>query len=132
MNIIITRRRYSKYGVDGTLNINGQHVCDTCEHPDKYLPTGTYRVIIERNKELRRKVPYLQAVTSEAALRGGIDGTPFIRIGNGPFKLLDGSIIVGKSPIAGLLIHSADHFNRLIDRLDKAQNRGDNITLTIK
>lgn len=119
MNIIITRHRYSKYGVDGTLSINGQHVCDTCEHPDKYLPTSDYHVSIAHNKPLRRKVPTLP--------NGAI-----ICIGNGPFKLLDGSIIVGKRPLAGLLIHSAAHFNRLIDRLDKAQNRGDNITLTIK
>lgn len=118
MNIIITRHRYSKYGVDGTLSINGQHVCDTCEHPDKYLPTGTYPITIIHNKTLRRKVPTFP--------NGAI-----IKIGNGPFKLLDGSIIVGKSPLAGLIIHSADHFNRLIDRLDKAQNRGDKITLTI-
>ena len=128
MNITITRRRYSKYGVDGTLSINGQRVCDTCEHPNKYLTPGTYRVLIERNKELRRKVPYLRPLEPS----GTHLKAPFIRIGNGPFKLLDGSIIVGESPLAGLLIHSSDHFNRLIDRLDKAQNRGDQITLVIE
>lgn len=134
MNITITRHRYSKYGVDSTLSINGQRVCDTCEHPDKYLTTGTYRVIIERNKELRRKVPYLLPVETSETLKPFETPTnaPFIRIGNGPFKLLDGSIIVGKSPLTGLLIHSAEHFNRLIDRLDKAKNRGDQITLTIQ
>lgn len=119
MKIIITRRRYSKYGVDGTLSIGGQRVCDTCEHPANHLVCGTYPVTIIHNKALRRKLPTLP-------------GGSVIKTGDGPFKLLDGSIIVGDYHLRGVVIHSAFHFNRLIDRLDKAQNRGEPITLTIQ
>lgn len=119
ITISITRHCYSKYGVDGKLSIDGQPVCDSCEHPHNYIPPGTYSIRIAHNKALHRKVPTLP--------NGAI-----VRIGNGPFSLHDGSIIIGKSLFEGVLIDSAFHFNRLIDRLDKAQNRGDKITLTIE
>ena len=57
---------------------------------------------------------------------------PQIKIGNGVYNRTDGSIIIGERVVWGALIHSAEHFNRLIDRLDKAQNRGELITVTIK
>ena len=56
---------------------------------------------------------------------------PQIKIGNGVYNRTDGSIIIGERIVWGALKHSAEHFNRLIDRLDKAQNRGDLITVTI-
>ena len=131
MNITITRHSYSKYGVDGTLSINGVYVCDTCEHPAKFLAPGTYRVVIGHNKELRRKVPYLLQHTTEGTSEKEL-AAPFIKIGNGPFRLLDGSIIVGKSHLEGVLVRSAEQFCRLIDRLDKAQNRNEQIMLSIQ
>ena len=57
---------------------------------------------------------------------------PQIKIGNGVYNRTDGSIIIGERVVWGALIHSAEHFNRLIDRLDKAQNRGELITVTIE
>jgi len=119
MEIVIFRHRYTRYGVDGILSINGRIVCATCEHPSKYLPPGTYEVVVAHNKKLRRKVPTLP--------NGAI-----IRIGNGPFKLRDGSILVGQTKAAGMVVNSAPYFNRIIDRLDKAQSRGAEITLSIQ
>ena len=58
-------------------------------------------------------------------------GLPFIGIGNGPFRLTDGSIIVGQRLLAGVLIHSHDIFGKLIDRLDKERYRSRPILLTI-
>lgn len=127
MEIIINRHHYSRFGIDGTLSINNQYVCDTCEHPDKHIATGNYDVCIAHNKELRRKVPYL--TSCEAPGNRGIP--PFLRTGNGPFKLRDGSIIVGKHHTTGVLINSAKCFNRIIDRLDKAQSRKEKIELRI-
>lgn len=128
MDININRHHYSKYGIDGTLSINDQYVCDTCEHPDRHIAAGHYDVCIAHNGELRRKVPYL--ISCEASGNGALP--PFLRIGNGPFKLRDGSIIVGKHHITGVLINSAKCFNRIIDRLDKAQSRKEKIELHIK
>ena len=43
MNIIIYRRRFTRWGVDGTLVIKGVKVCNTVEHPKHLLPPGDTR-----------------------------------------------------------------------------------------
>lgn len=125
MNIIIKRNRYSQYGVDGQLKINGTVVCDTCEHPYFYLPRGTYFVGFGYNRKRRRKLPTI--VTT-----GVRQGLPTIGIGNGPFLLTDGSIIVGHRMQSGVLTDSSAVLTRLFDRLDKAAHRGQEIRLTIQ
>lgn len=135
MKIDITRNHHSRYGVDGTLSINNRRVCNTCEHPVCHLATGEYKVIIARKKELCRKVPYIiRTGTSDTdgLTPDRLEHVPFIRIGNGPFRLQDGSIIVGQHLMTGVLRHSTESFRKLIDRLDKAQNSGKSITLVIK
>ena len=104
MKIDIERHQYSRYGVDGTLRINNRRVCNTCEHPAKHLATGEYQVVIVRNKELCRKVPYIIRTGKSGAYnytQDNMEHTPFIRIANGPFRLHDGSIIVGQRHMAG-------------------------------
>ena len=135
MKIDIERHQHSRYGVDGTLRINNRRVCNTCEHPVKHLATGEYQVVIKRNKELCRKVPYIIFTGTNGTdylTQDSMAHPPFIRIGNGPFRLHDGSIIVGQRLMTGVICRSAKSFNRLIDRLDKAQNRGERIRLIIK
>lgn len=126
MNIFINRRAHTRYGVDGQLSINGSVICDTCEHPHLHLPEGMYRVEIRHNRRLRRKVPTLMA---DDVRRSAF---PIIGIGNGPFLLTDGSIIVGHRLMKGVLTHSSAVFAHLIDRLDKVANRRENITLIIQ
>ena len=46
MNIIIYRRRFSRWGVDGTLVIKGVKVCNTLEHPERLLPAGEYKIAL--------------------------------------------------------------------------------------
>lgn len=134
MNIIIQRHSYSRYGIDGTLNISLQQVCHTCEHPHHYLPEGRYKVVVATEKKMRRMVPFILMPDQQKPT----PQSPHIKIGNGPFLLLDGSIIIGErvvegnTYVMGLLAHSGYYFDRLIDRLDKAQNRGEDIWLTIK
>jgi len=133
MNIQITRHRHSRFGVDGTLSINGQYVCDTCEHPTQYITPGSYLVWIAYNVGLRRKAPYLLPSHADVPpTMGELKMSPLIRIGNGPFRLHRGSLLIGKTHQTGVILQSADTFARLIDRLDKAQNRGDLITVTIR
>ena len=40
MHITIFRRRFTPWGVDGTMVINGEIICGTVEHPINYLPVG--------------------------------------------------------------------------------------------
>lgn len=56
---------------------------------------------------------------------------PQIKIGNGVYNRTDGSIIIGEYLAPGCMKHPIEYFNRLIDRLDKCQNRKEPITLTI-
>mgnify|MGYP004584278873 CR=1 FL=1 len=42
MYIHIFRRRFTPWGVDGTMVINGVIICGTVEHPKNYLPAGDY------------------------------------------------------------------------------------------
>ena len=42
MNITIFRRRFTPWGVDGTMVINGVIVSGTVEHPYNYLSAGDY------------------------------------------------------------------------------------------
>mgnify|MGYP006885936635 FL=1 len=44
MNITIFRRRFTPWGVDGTLVINGVYFTGTVEHPKKFLPAGRYKI----------------------------------------------------------------------------------------
>ncbi len=44
MNITLFRRRFTPWGVDGTLAINGVFFTGTVEHPKKFLSAGRYKI----------------------------------------------------------------------------------------
>ena len=44
MHITIFRRRFTPWGVDGTMVINGVFFTGTVEHPKKFLPAGRYKI----------------------------------------------------------------------------------------
>ncbi len=44
MNIVIFRRRFTPWSVDGTLVINGVFFSGTVEHPKKFLSAGRYKI----------------------------------------------------------------------------------------
>lgn len=118
MLIEIKRYRYSPCGVDGKLIINGRTICTTLEHPRNYLPAGSYPLELEIDMKLCRRLPTMPS--------GAV-----IRPGNGPFTLKDGSIIVGKEYIPGLVIKSAQTFERLYNRIDKNMKRHKGVVLMI-
>lgn len=140
-------RYNSKCGaLNGTLYIGDQRVCDTCENDHYHLCTGTYHVSITHCQQYHRKMPVISIRDEPMTARchhcrkHPIDSQhanlpyycPLIKIGNGVAHRTDGSIIIGDQLLMGVVVNSADHFNRLIDRLDKAAQRGEEITLTIK
>ena len=154
MHIEINRNARHGQAIDGTLRINGAHVCHTAENTLAALPRGTWPLLIHTCRRYRRKMPLV--ITQDTTRSGWTldlmarcnacrpteippnNNTrlplrcPMLKPGNGVHRRTDGSIIVGKPAEAiGCLLHPERHFNRLIDRLDKAQNRGETITLTI-
>lgn len=144
MNIILHRTRTHNGSSDGTLAISGQHVCDCSEFAGSCLPLGTYPIVVSRCKQYNRKMP-LVLMSGGAMpdcsrcpkLRGVSLNSrmpvvcPMLKPGNGVNKRNDGSIIVGERLCQGVMLHPAVSFNRLIDRLDKAQLRGEPIELTV-
>lgn len=142
MRIVLTRTKVSAKATDGVITIDGIRVADCAEHTPSMLPRGTYGVRIDRCTQYRRKMPVIciehqascihckkrQILSTHAVLPVYC---PMIKIGNGVFNRTDGSIIIGDRYLNGIVLHSAPYYDRLIDRLDKAQNRGEQITLTI-
>ena len=96
-NIQLTLRRFlhTRYGTEGMLSMHAHHVCHTVEHPIHHLPPGDYKVILLTHPHLRRKVPCLLPLKADTNQVHSPIGLPFIGIGNGPYRLTDGSIIVG-------------------------------------
>ena len=142
MKIEIKRLCRSRYAIDGELKISGMKVCDTAENVNCHLPPGTYPIHIITCKQYRRKMPCiimnapncsncprLGALSCNTALP---KVCPQIKIGNGVNKREDGSIIIGERITSGAIAHPTPYFNRLRDRLDKAANRNEPITLTIR
>lgn len=105
MEIELIRTNKKDWGVDGMLRINGEKVCDTVEHPTKHKPTGKYDVTLKSN--------------------------PFKR-GDGPMLSVNGEIIVGENACPGMVIHSADAYAKLYDRLKKEWKRGHSVVLKIR
>lgn len=145
MRITIKRIHTTPDSIDGTLYIGDRKVCDCVENLSTSLPEGSYPIVINRCRHYQRKMPCIVVDVSSILVKChrcpkmrfiNANSTlsvycPQIKIGNGVHNRSDGSIIIGKRLIPGVLIHSEETFNRLIDRLDKAQNRGEELSLLI-
>ena len=104
MQIIIKRKYYSRWGVDGECFIENQKACDCVEHPTAYLPAGEYTI----NKENYRNY--------------------FVH-GNGPMKNLKGEICVGRHVLRGFVLETAQEYWKLRKRIEKALKKNKQITL---
>lgn len=114
MEMVITRTCYSRWGVAGTMHIDGQCVCHTCEHPGHCLPLGRYIIRLKQGK---------MAIGHRRAT---------LRAGNGPLSHSDGSIIVGRFELMGLLANSKEYYSKLYMRAHRCSKKKEEITLIIK
>lgn len=99
MNIIIYRRRFTPWSVDGTMIINGGTFCRTIEHPKNYLLADSYKIVlvpvkIENGTEEFKTLPVIFGADDRVPPK--VVQKPFITPGLGPFRLKYGSIIIGK------------------------------------
>ena len=105
MHICIFRRRFTPWGVDGTMVINGKFFCGTLERPKGYLKADAYRLALVpvsnpkflRDDEKSRIMPVI--LKENGRVPKTILRKPFLVPGNGPYKLMYGSIILGRSYI---------------------------------
>jgi hypothetical protein len=138
------QRRFS--GADytiGSLYIDGAYFCDTLEDTDRGLtqtmspeeirrikvthetaiPTGVYKVVVNRSPAKRRMLPRLLNVP-------GFSG---ILIHRGNTKNdSSGCILAGENKVKGKVINSTPYEKRLVELLTKARERGEETELEIE
>ena len=123
MEIVIVRQDHKSWGIDGHLYINRTRICDSVEHPKRYLPAGEYII-----SSLGAEGSSLSETAHSERL-----GFPFpFRHGDGALSLKHGEIIVGKHLLPGVVTASQPTYDRLYERLKKAFQRGTPIRLTIR
>lgn len=120
LEIHLHRRQVYKVACDGTLSINGDHVCDTAEHSQYRVPAGTYHIALCKSEKHGRKVPILVEAPNVCIVHG-----------NGIYGKRDGRILVGLHIIPGCLKQSDIIFHLLYDRINKALRRGHEVKLII-
>ena len=123
----------------GTLAIDGEPFCDTLEPTDRHLtaesvthilkvsgrtavPPGTYAVEMTFSPKFCCELPLLRGVPYFEGVR--------IHAGN-TCKDTAGCILVGRYHAKGLIIHSRDTLNELLERIAR-KPQGELLAITIK
>ena len=155
MNITIFRRRFTPWGVDGTLVINGVIFSGTLEHPYNYLPAGDYviislplkfkkkiEVVVKKKHHKKEKVFKTKIVEEyknmpvihkeEHGFISPLAGKPYITAGSGPLALKHGSIVMGKSLMTGLVAYDEKLFQKFCKKIDELSDGKEMIDLHIK
>lgn len=135
MNIIIYRRRFTPWSVDGTMIINGGTFCRTIEHPKNYLPADSYKIVpvpvkIENGTEEFKTMPVIFGADDRVPQK--VVQKPYITPGLGPFRLKYGSIIIGKPLITGLMAYSEEYFQEFLERVNVALKNKEKVSLLIR
>ena len=136
MNIVIFRRRFTPWSVDGTLVINGVFFSGTVEHPKKFLPAGSYMIApvpirFQQGKEEFRTMPTILPVKGRVSKKSVLR-KPYLKPGFGPFTLKYGSIVMGKSLKTGLVAYNEEKFQEFCDMISDALQEKEQVTLVIK
>ena len=143
MEILVRRIAKRPTYTIGKMYIDGQYFSDTLEDTDRGLtqkdslasikskkianqtaiPTGIYKVIVNMSSKFKRNLPRLIDVP-------GFDGI-LIHRGNTD-KDTSGCILIGENKVVGKVLNSTPYETALVDKLTKAQNKGESITITIQ
>jgi len=127
----------------GKLSIDGVYFCDTLEDPIRDLnndgdlddpgetkiygntaiPRGTYKIILALSPRFKRLLPVLLNVKHFTGI--------LMHRGNSPQDTA-GCILVGKNKVVGGLVDSTITEEKLMTLLTRANNAGEEITITIE
>lgn len=118
ITIELHRHRIRNISCDGTLYIEGVHICDTTERTHLRVPPGTYRIELQYSHTFGRKVPTL------------CPGACFA-IGNGIYNKHDARILLGTYIAPGCLCLSRKSFMLLYNRINNLQRRGHEVFLEV-
>ena len=136
MHITIFRRRFTPWGVDGTMVIDGFFFCGTVEHPKKFLPAGSYMIApvpirFQQGIEKIRTMPTILE-TKDRVPKKPVLRKPYLKPGFGPFALKYGSIVMGKSLKTGLVAYNEEKFLEFCNMISDALQKKEKVTLVIK
>lgn len=132
-------RAPSKNGATiGVLLIDGEQICYTLEDEvrevpglpvlewkipgETAIPRGEYRVRITHSPRFDRRLPLLEGVPGYTGVR--------IHPGN-TAKDTDGCILVGTTAGDAFVGHSRDAFSHVFDMLERAEDEGQEIWITV-
>jgi hypothetical protein len=138
MKLDIYRKWFSDNSTIGELFVNQQFFCytleDTCRqmlgkpvkewkvYAKTAIPAGSYPVIIDFSSRFKVEMPHVLDVEGFSGIR--------IHPGNSA-KDTEGCILVGASRSTDFVGMSRNTYEKLMDRLEAAYNRGEPITLNI-
>lgn len=150
MNITIFRRRFTPWGVDGTMVINGVIVSGTVEHPYNYLSAGDYvispvpikfkkKIEVEyKKKHHKKEKEFKTEIVEEYKIMPLIlkdysssypkSRTPYITAGLGPLALK----LMGKSLMSGLVAYDEELFKKFCKKINELADENKRIDLHIK
>lgn len=129
--------------LDGILCVNGKRLCDTSENGYSALPPGTYQVERRYCKHYCQHRPVIvidrnaccddcPQIGNEVFLNTVLPVyCPQIKMGNGIHNRHDGSVIIGKRVVPGVIKLPAVPYEKLTERMRKLAP-GSAITLQIK
>ena len=147
--VCIRRNDSAGDAIMGTLQFDGQCICDTIENRLTALPAGDYRILRHYCKQYARFMPVVvkaeagalvqqETQCAQCELREDVSLNtimpcvcPMLKPGNGVHNRRDGSIILGTALVPGCLKHPLDAFSPLAERIRKAIKRKTVIYLKI-
>lgn len=138
MTITIIRRFHTPWGVVGTLVMKELSFCSTMEHPVNLLPVGEYEIEYATNKLFCKKMPMIKLSKQQVAAFKSLSShkgrapKPSIQYRNGPLRNTDGSICVGQALIPGVLMHTREYYDLLVERIRKCSKKKESMKLIIK
>ena len=135
MNIVLKRIAKRDTYTIGQLYINGQYWCDTLEDRvrdlskerkvagETAIPAGTYDVVVNISPKFKRLLPRLLSVPH-------FEGV-LIHRGNTAADSA-GCILVGENKAKGKVLNSTIWEHRITEYLLDAQNKGEDIKITVE
>lgn len=129
MIIEIKRNHTTRLYTLGTLVINDQKTAHTVEDTLSMLPVGTYRLVLTKGNKRRRLIAVLRTRADQGATGGQI--YHFEPNGSYISSRKNHSICIGTPIIPGALKCGGEVYERLFDRIEKAEARKEDITLII-
>ena len=129
MELKIKRTHSTRLYTEGLLYINDMRTTSTVEDTLTMLPAGLYRIRLTKGKKRRRVIGIIPNPPHKGGVGGGL--YHFEACGSHISSRKNNSICIGQPIIPGALAKGRDIYDRLFDRIEKAEARKEPIYLII-